>query len=151
MRLKYQAGTATLIQLIVLGLLNIANGLQSVIETCRHDSGSCMSNIFTSFIFYILTVGWFVILVIIGYGAQEKRSKRLAQVLIAAEGLTALVALFNIKLNLRYHNGFLSLFTSFADLVLSIWIITLAFRLMRAGAGRVVSRQRPRRREINRP
>lgn len=147
MRLKYQTGTGTLIQLIVLGLLNIATGLQSIITTCHHDGGSCVSNTLTSAIFYILTVGWFAILVVIGYGAQEKRSKRLAQLLICAEALTALVALFNIKLNLHYRNGFLSLFTSLADLILALWIITLAFRLMRAGHGRVVSRQRPRHRQ----
>lgn len=149
MRLKYQTGTGTLIQLIVLGLLNIATGLQSIIATCRHEGGSCISNLLTSAIFYILTVAWFAILVVIGYGAQEKRSRRLAQLLICAEGLTALVALFNIKLNLTYHNGFLTLITSLADLILSLWVITLAWRLMRAGNARVVSRQRPRQRKSN--
>jgi hypothetical protein len=147
MRLKYQTGTGTLIQLIVMGMLNIATGLQSIISTCRHDQSSCVSNVLTSAIFYILIVGWFAILVIVGFGAQERRSRRLAQLLIAAEGLTALVALFNIKLSLHYHNGFLSLFTSMADVVLSLWVITLAWRLMRAGNARVVSRQRPRQRK----
>ena len=37
--------------------------------------------------------------------------------------------------------------TSIADLVLAIWIITLAYRLMKAGSGRVVvTKQRARRR-----
>jgi purine-cytosine permease-like protein len=144
MRLKYQTGTGTLIQLIVLGLLNIATGLQSIIATCHHDSTNCISNTLTSAIFYILTVGWYAVLVVIGAGAQERRSRRLAQLLICAEALTALVALFNIKLGAHYHNGFLSLITSFADLVLSIWIITLAWRLMRAGPARVVNRPRQR-------
>jgi hypothetical protein len=147
MRLKYQTGTATLIQLIVLGLLNIATGLQSIITTCRHDGVNCVSNTLTSAIFYIMTVSWFAILVVLGAGAQEKRSKRLAQLLIAAEGLTGLVALFNIKLNIHYPSGFLSPFTSLADLVLSVWVITLAWRLMRAGSGRVVTHQRPRQRQ----
>jgi hypothetical protein len=40
----------------------------------------------------------------------------------------------------------LSLVTSFVDMVLAVWIINLAFRLMQAGAGRVGARQRARRR-----
>jgi hypothetical protein len=144
MKLTYQTGVATLIQFIVLGLLNIANGLDSIITTCRHAGGDCVGNVFSSVVFYILAVSWFGIVWIIGYAAQERRSKRLAQLLIAAEGLISLVALFNVKLDLKYHNGFLSLFTSLVDLAMAVWIITLAFRLMRAGTGRVVTKQRAR-------
>jgi hypothetical protein len=144
MKLTYQTGVATLIQFIVLGLLNIANGLDSIISTCHHAGGDCVGNIFSSLIFYILAVSWFGIVWIIGYAAQERRSKRLAQLLIAAEGLISLIAYFNVKLDLKYHNGLLSLFTSLVDLAMAIWIITLAFRLMRAGTGRVVTKQRAR-------
>jgi hypothetical protein len=147
MRLTYETATATLIQFIVLGLLNIANGLDSIVTTCHHTGGDCVGNIFSSLIFYILTVGWFGMVLVVGYAAQESRSKRLAQLLIAAEGLIGLVALFNIKLNLAYHSGFLSLGTSVVDLLLAIWIITLAYRLMRAGGKRITPRQRSRKRQ----
>jgi len=144
MKLTYQTGTATLIQLIVMGLLNIVNGIVSIITTCHHNGSACLSNTFSSIVFYILTVGWFALMVVLGFAAQEKRSKRLAQLLIMAEALVSLVALFNVKLSLKYHNGFLGLLTSVVDLVLAIWIITLAYRLMKASGGRVV-RQRTRR------
>jgi hypothetical protein len=147
MKLTYETATATLIQFIVLGLLNIANGLDSIVTTCHHAGGDCVGNIFSSLIFYILTVGWFGMVWILGYLAQERRSKRLAQLLMATEALIGLVALFNIKLNLAYHSGFLSLGTSLADLLLAIWIITLAYRLMRAGGKRITPRQRSRKRQ----
>jgi len=146
MKLTYETATATLIQFIVLGLLNIANGLDSIVTTCHHAGGDCLGNVFSSLIFYILTVIWFGMVLFVGYIAQERRSKRLAQLLIAAEGLISLVALFNIKLNLKYHSGFLSLGTSLLDLALAIWVITLAYRLMRAGGKRIPVRQRSRKR-----
>ena len=139
MKLTYETGTATLIQFIVLGILNIFTGLDSVVQTCRHDSPNCLENVFTSFVFYVLIITWFGIVCVIGYAAEQKRSRRLAQLLILAELLIAFVAFINIKLNLNAHNGLLSLFTSIADLILAIWIISLAFRLMRAGTCRVVT------------
>lgn len=144
MKLTYETATATLIQFIVLGLLNIANGLDSIVTTCHHSGGDCVSNVFSSLIFYILTVGWFGMVLVLGYIAQERRSRRLAQLLIATEGLISLIALFDIKLNLKYHSGILSLVTSLIDLALAIWVITLAYRLMRAGGKRITSRKRSR-------
>lgn len=145
-KLTYQTGTGTVIQFIVLSLLNIVNGIVSIVTTCTHPGGDCTGNILSSIIFYILIVSWFGVVLILGYLAQQKRSRRLAQALIAAEGAIMLVALFNIKLTLKYHNGFLNLFTSTVDLVLALWIVTLAYRLMRAGGGRVVRRERIRKR-----
>ncbi|HTB49327.1 MAG TPA: hypothetical protein VK712_04570 [Verrucomicrobiae bacterium] len=142
MKLTYQTAVATLIQFIVLSFLGIANGLNSVVSTCRHDGSNCVSNLLVSLIFFILTVVWFAAIWVLGYSAQERRSKRLAQLLIIAELLIALIAFFNAK----HHTDILSLTTSLIDLLLAIWIITLAFRLMRAGSTRIVSKQRPRER-----
>lgn len=139
MRLTYKTGTATLIQFIFLSFLNLGNGANSIIANCRHHN-DCVVNVLTSVVFYILVVIWFGSLWVLGYIAQDRRSKRLAQLLICAEALVALVALFNAK----HHTDALGLFTSAVDLVLALWIIILAFRLMRAGNSRVVSRQRPR-------
>lgn len=85
---------------------------------------------------------WFGAIWILGAIAQERRSRRLAFVLMCAEGLVALVALFNAK----HHTDALSLFTSVIDLFLALWIIVLALRLMRASGGRVTSGGRRRRR-----
>ena len=145
MRLTYETGKGTLIQFILLSFLNIATALNSIIAGCRH-SDQCMSNTITSIIFYLLIVAWFGGIWMLGYMAQDRRSKRLAQLLICVELFVALIALFNAK----HHTDVLGLLTSVADLGLALWIVTLAFRLMRAGPGRLVKRsadsQRPRER-----
>jgi hypothetical protein len=141
MKLTYETGTATLIQFIVLGLLNILTGVSSTVSSCRSDS-DCLGSVFLNFIFYVVLIGWFGILAILGFGAQHKRSRRLAQILIAAESMVALVALFDAK----HHNNNLELITSLADLVLALWVISLAYRLIKSGGGRVVhprTRRRP--------
>ena len=144
MKLRYETGIATLIQFIVLSFLSIANNLNSIVTTCHRQSSDCISNMIPSIIFFILTATWFAAIWMLGYLAQERRSKRLAQLLICAEALIALVAFFNVK----HHSDVLSLLTSIIDLCLAIWIIVLAFRLMRAKGGRIVTSQRARRRRL---
>jgi hypothetical protein len=147
MKLRYETGIATFIQFVVLSLLNIVNQLNSIVTTCRKDGSDCVSNTIVSIIFFMLVVAWFGAVWLLGYAAQDRRSKRLAQLLICAEALIALVALFNA----RHHTDFLSLITSIIDLVLAAWIIVLAFRLMRSSGGRIVSKQRPRQRKRRTP
>ena len=144
MRFKYETGILTFVQFVSLSLLGIANGLNSIITTCVHQStsGDCVSNMLVSIIFFIITTLWFAFIWMLGYMAQERRSPILAQVLILMEIFIALIALFNAK----HHSDLLSLFTSLVDLTLAVWIILLAWRLMSAKGGRVVSRQRPRKR-----
>ena len=147
MKLTYETAIATFVQFVALSLLNIANGTNSVITTCRSDGSNCVSNLIVSLIFFLLVTGWFAAVWLLGYMAQERRSRRLAQLLIIVEACVALVALFNAK----HHTDALSLATSLIDLALAIWVITLAYRLMRAGGGRVVvtrslTRQRHRQR-----
>ena len=142
MKLTYETGTATLIQFIVLSFLNIATGVNSTVNDCRQDGPDCVGSILVSIIFYILVVIWFGFIWVLGYTAQERRSKRLAQVLIAAETFIVLIAYFNA----RHYNDILSLITSVVDLILAVWVIFLAFRLMRAKGGRVVINKGSRRR-----
>jgi uncharacterized membrane protein len=141
-RLRYETAIATFIQFVTLSLLGIANAVNSTVTTCHADSHDCISNLIVSIIFFILTALWFACVWVLGFAAQERRSKRLAQLLIAVEAFIALIALFNA----RHHTDFLSLFTSILDLSLAVWIIVLAWRLMRSSGGRIVARQRPRRR-----
>jgi uncharacterized membrane protein HdeD (DUF308 family) len=137
MKLTYETGTATLVQFMVLGILNLLTGLNSIISAC-HSGKDCMTNAIVTPIYYILVTGWFASLWVLGYFAQERRSKWLARLLFCAEGLVALVALYNTK----QHIDFIGLVTSLADLVLALWIMFLTVRLMLAGPNRVVSHKR---------
>jgi drug/metabolite transporter (DMT)-like permease len=141
-KLTYQTAVATLIQFITLSFLGIANGLNSIVTTCRHDGHDCTSNLIVSIIFFILTALWFGAVWILGTLAQERRSKRLALLLIGAELLIAMVAYFNA----RHHTDALGLATSLIDLALALWIITLALRLVRAKGERITSSSGQRRR-----
>jgi hypothetical protein len=60
-----------------------------------------------------------------------------------------IVASYNIKLGIEYHNGALTSFTSLTDLVLSVWVITLAYRLLRSGGGRVVRKRHTTRHNLD--
>jgi hypothetical protein len=149
MRLTYETGIATLAQFIVLGLINIAGALESIISTCRHNGNSCVSNLLVSVIFYLLLVTWFGIVAAIGVLAQNSRNRKLAILLILAEFAVFCVAGYNVKLNLTYHNSLLGLITSLLDIAFSLWVISLAYRLIRSGGRRVVKRQRRRKSHVS--
>lgn len=146
MKLTYQTGVATLIQLIAGSLLGLANQANSAATTCRAGE-DCIVNILLAIIFFMLTACWFGAVWMLGYWAQERRSGRLAFMLIGAEGLITLVALFNAK----GHTDILSLATSIIDIILALWIISLALRLVRSGGKRITSSQRSRRRHGRQP
>lgn len=143
MKLKYQTGIATLIQFIALAVLAFANGVNSVVSTCHSDNGNCVSNLIVTLIFTIILVVWFGFIWVLGFTAQHQRSKRLSQLLIAIEAGVILVAAFNAK----HHTDWLSLATSFIDVALGLWVVFLAFRLMRSDGGRIVTGQRRRSRK----
>ena len=148
MKLTYQTGVATLVQFITLTFLGFANGVNSTVTSCRKGE-DCIVDILLAIVFFIITALWFGAVWILGYFAQERRSKHLALLLIGAEGLIVLVAMVNIK----GHTDILSLATSIIDTILALWIAVLAFRLMRSGGGRVVKggRNRPRQRRPKQP
>ena len=125
-----------------MSLFSLANNANSIITTCSTHHDDCVSNMIPSIILFILTALWFGCVWILGSAAQERRSKRLAQLLMATEAFIVLIAVFNVK----HHIDALSAVTSILDICLAIWIITLAFRLMRAGGGRIVSGQARRHR-----
>lgn len=138
---RYQVATIALVQFIAMSLLGIANAINSIVVACKANDGSCGSNAFTSVIYFLLIVGWFAFLWVLAFTAQQTRSRKLAFVLMGAEGLVAMIALFNA----RNHVDMLGLTTSIVDLVFAIWIILLAMRLLHAGSARLVVKQ-PRRR-----
>ena len=146
-KLRYQTGTATLIQLIVMLLLNFATAIQSIVSACVHRDG-CVSNTVVTILYVIVLAVWLIFLSALGYAAQEKRSRRYARLLIAAESLVAVVAFFDI----RHYPNLLGLITSTIDFALAIWVITLAYRLSKSHGGRIVApaRSRARRRPASR-
>lgn len=144
MHLTHETAKATMIQFMVMAVLNIADTIDSIVSTCTHTGGQCVPNMLTSVIFYILIIIWFAFIMALGYQTQEKRTKKAGRTLILAELAVFAIAGYNIKLGITYHNGALSLFTSLFDLIMSFWVITLTYRLMKAGGGRVVKRTRHR-------
>jgi len=140
MKLRYETGIATLVQFVTMTFLNVGTGLVSIVSGCHNGIGDCIVNSFTSLVYFLLIALWFAFVWGLGFMAQERRSKRLAQALIGAELLIALVALFNA----RHHVDAIGLITSLIDSVLAIWVIFLAFKLMRADGARIVTTQRQR-------
>ncbi|HVC36718.1 MAG TPA: hypothetical protein VNE40_04750 [Candidatus Dormibacteraeota bacterium] len=144
MSLRYETGIATLSQFVIMSGLNLVNTVASSISGCSNASGDCVSNILLSLIYFLLIALWFGLLSIFGYAAQDRRSRKLAQILIAAEVLVATVSLFDA----RHYPNILGLITSLIDFGLAIWIISLAFRLARANGGRVVTTKMIRRKRL---
>ena len=146
MKLTYETSVATFIQFIIVSLFILGTQLGSSVTGCFKSSATdCITNLITSLIFFLLAAISFGFIWLLGYAAQNRRSRRLAQFLIAVEGFIGLLALFSIKLNSGSRSAS-GLIASFGVLVMAGWIVSLAFRLMRAGTGRVVTPQRRRRR-----
>lgn len=147
MKLKYETAVATLIQFVLLTFLNIATGLSSVVTTCQKDSTACVDTLLWTLLFFLFISLWFGFIWILGFAAQDRRSKRLARVLIMAEVFVALFALANIALFKSWSPAnVIGLVTSLIDLALAIWVIALAYRLSRADGGRIMSKPRARQR-----
>ena len=142
MKLTYETGIATLVQFIVISLLNIGTQITSVVTTCATKNGNCLTNALSSTGYFMLIVIWFAIVWMLGYQAQKRRSRRLSFILIGTELLIIVIALTN----LRHYTDILGLITSLADIILASWVIMLAVRLMRAGGRRIVASERARRR-----
>ena len=144
MKLRYETGTATLVQFLVIMLLGFIGGIAGVISDCK-DSGmaSCVQDSVVTLAYVLILAGWFGFIAMLGYAAQDQRSHRLAKVLIAVEFMVLAVSLFNAK----HFPNVLGVITSLADAALAAWVIVLAFRLNMAKGGRITApATRPRRR-----
>jgi hypothetical protein len=142
-KLTYETAVATFIQFIISSLFILITQFGSAVTGCFKDRTDCVSNIIPSIIFFIVVSVFFGVIWLIGFAAQSRRSRRLAQLLILIEAGIGMLGLFSIKLNLHSHNVS-GLVASIGIAILCAWVITLAYRLMRAGGGRVVPRQRRR-------
>jgi len=142
MKIKYETNIATLVQFITISLLGIANGLNSIVTTCVHSSDDCVTNSMLSIIFFIITALFFAGVWVLGYTVQDRRSTRLAQLLILVELGIISVAF----LNARHHTDLLSLFTSIIDMLLALWVIYACILLIKNGGKRAPARRPAKRR-----
>ena len=143
--LRYQTGTASLIQLAVVVFLVVINNLVTLVGACSNSNECAMTALF-SMIFIVMTAIWFFVLSAIGYAAQERRSRKLAFLLIAGQLATIGIAYGFLKHPANWFGGL----SAFVVLVVAVWIIVLAWRLAQARGGRVVARTsaRPRKRLV---
>lgn len=93
-----------------------------------------------------MTGVWFMIISAIGYTAEERRSRAAAYVLIAGQLATIAVSWGFLK----HPNNWFGAVSAFIVIVLSGWVIMLAWRLAQAKGGRIVTvpKQRERKRYV---
>lgn len=144
MRITYETGIVTFIQFVTGSLLAIANNIYSIVSTCHSSGNDCVSNSIISLIYILVEIFAFAFIWILGFAAQNRRSRPLARLLILIELVVIGVTLINIK---GWNHNLLSLFTSLLDLALALWVILLAWRLSHANGGRVVTHARVRQRK----
>lgn len=137
MKLRYETGTATLIQFGVVTLLGLMNQIIAIVKSCLNDVSECVGDSLVALIFVVMLAFWLGVVSVIGYAAQDKRSRKLAILLIGCEFLILGVAIFNAK----HGTILLERLTSLIDAAIAIWIMVLAYRLARSGGGRIVARQ----------
>src|SRR5665213_3512971 len=134
-RLTQQTAVISMVQFITIMILGVPNTLVNIIATCHSDSSNCVSNMIVTIIFYLMTAGWFGIIMILGYTAQKKRSRQFAIILIGFELITLVVAWY---IDFPHDTNWLAKATSLIDGLLSVWVIYLAMRLVIAGNKRIV-------------
>ena len=142
MAVKYQTGVSTLAQFITITFLNFITQMVNSVQSCSKEDGlACVGDLTINLLFLMGLAGWFAFLWVLGWATQDRRSKRLAKLLIAAETVVLLAA----ALDAKHHPDILGLLTSLADLGFAAWTILLAWRIWHANGGRVTTRSRRRR------
>ena len=136
LKLKYETGIATTIQFIGLTALNFISAIYTSTNQCMKGSGSgsCVSDIVLEVVYFLVITFWFGFLWMAGFATQDRRSKRIAQFLILAEGLVFLVGLYGI---VKHRDSLIGILISLAEIFTSVWVAWLALRLILARGGRV--------------
>ena len=134
LKLKYETGVAATIQFISLTLLNLINGVSGSLNQCFSTNGSCVSTIALDTGYFLAITIWFGFLWLAGFATQDRRSRRIAQMLILAEGLVFLVGLYDFT---KHRQSIIGTLISLGEIITSLWVSYLAFRLILARGGRV--------------
>lgn len=140
MKLHYQTGTATFIQLAVVLFLIVLNNIITLVQRCVGNSINCVGDAFVSLVMIVFAGAWFGFLSVLGYAAQDKRSQRLATALIVAQVGTAFAALAMMRLPGSWYVAV----SAAIVFVIAIWVIVLAIRLRQAKGRRIVHTGRRR-------
>jgi hypothetical protein len=143
MRLHYQTGTASFIQLAAVMFLIVINNVMAFILACTQASSECAITAMFSLIFIIMAGFWFFGLSALGYAAEERRSSKLAYALIVGQLMT-IAAAFGF---FQHPSNWFGALSALVVMVFSAWVILLAWRLSRAKGGRIVYRPRKRLRQ----
>lgn len=135
MQIRYETSVATLLQFIVGTAFTFLTGAASIIGGCTGAAGAdCVSDAFVSLLFVILVVAMYGFFLALGYVAQERRSSRLALLLITTEAFAALIFLFDA----RQSPGLIDKTTNAVSFLVAVWVIFVAFNLYRAKGARIV-------------
>jgi len=137
--LTYETGNATTIQFLAVNIINlISSGYDTVQKCTTPGNGSCIGSMIPNLFLFIALAIFFGVIWLIGFIVQDRRSTKIAILLILAELLVLLIGLFDLIHN---KTGFLGILLSISEIATAIWIIYLASRLIRARGGRVRSRR----------
>jgi hypothetical protein len=148
MKLRYQTGAVTLMQFAIVTIFGLLTQMGPAVDDCIKSRGDCANEVMSSLLYVVLLGVWLIFVSVIGYAAQDRRNRRMAQLLIACEGFIGLIALFNA----RHFPSVVGLISSLVNLGFAILAIYLAWNIIRSRGGRIVSssplasRNRPRRR-----
>jgi hypothetical protein len=144
MRIRYETTTATFIQFIIGAGLSFVSGVASIISGCHQTAGAdCVSNAFVSLLLIIFTIFAYGFLLGLGFVAQDRRSSRLAFMLIGVEAFAMLVFLFDAKQS----PAAIDKITNGGSFLIAAWVAWVAWHLARARGGRIVrTRLRERKR-----
>lgn len=139
MRVRYETSIATLVQFILGAALTLLNSAVSIVSGCVTKGADCVGNTFVSLLLIVLVVAAYGALLGLGYVAQERRSSKLALLLIGCEAFAALIFLFDA----RQTPSPIDKVTNALSFVVAIWVALVAFNLYRAKGARIV-RARPK-------
>ncbi len=132
--IRYQTSSATLVQFILGTLLTFVTGGVSIVSSCQTNGSDCVSNTFVSLVLVLFVIMGYGLLLAVGFLAQERRSSRLALLLIGLEGFAGLIFLFDAK----QAPGMVDRLTNILSLLVAIWVSYVALQLYRAKGARIV-------------
>ncbi len=139
LKLKYETGVAASIQFVIVTVMNFIDGVSGSIHQCTSNRSSCTSNIVLALIYFVVISVCFGILMLAGFAAQDRRSKRISQLLIIGEVLVLLISLYGLT---HQNYSLIGRINSLVDGITALWVSALAFKLMRAKGGRIRPRHR---------
>lgn len=135
--LTNQTAAASLVQFFTMVVLGVPNTIINIVSSCHSNQDSCVSNSLVTLVFYLLTAGWFGLIMLVGFIAQRKRSRQFAILLGGLEFITFVVAGY---IDYPHDSNILAKTTSLIDAALSIVVIYLALRLFFSGGRRIVKK-----------